>query len=111
MRTLALGQLVHVAAAVNPFEYGELAVLATATRTAFPLGDLPLLVITRGLQDEEGPQAERLEDDHQEDQRSLVALSRRGEQLIASRSGHHVQLDEPALIVSAVQGFLCSVRN
>lgn len=53
----------------NPFEYDELAVLATATRTAFPLGDLPVLVITRGLQDEEGPQAERLEGDHQHHRR------------------------------------------
>jgi pimeloyl-ACP methyl ester carboxylesterase len=111
MRTWALGQLGHVAAAVNPFEYDELALLAAAAQSEFPLGDLPLLVITRGLKDDEGPEAERLEDEHQRDQQTLVALSRRGEQVIASRSGHHVSLDEPELVVNVLQKLLRSVRD
>jgi pimeloyl-ACP methyl ester carboxylesterase len=112
MRTWALGQVSHVAAGVNPFEHEDLAELrANQTKTEHPLADLPLIVITRGIVDESGPEAARLEQDHQQDQASLVRLSRAGRQMIAARSGHHVQLDEPELVARAVQQLLGSLRN
>jgi len=56
MRTWALGQVKHVAAAQNPFELEELAALRAARQALpFPLGDLPLVVITRGLPEDSGP--------------------------------------------------------
>jgi hypothetical protein len=110
MRTWALGRIGHVAAAVNPFEHDELAELRFRTRGEHPLGDLPLVVITRGLADETGPDVRRLEAEHRSDQAAMAAWSRRGRQIIAARSGHHVQLDEPALVVTAIRELVADIR-
>jgi pimeloyl-ACP methyl ester carboxylesterase len=72
MRTWALGQLGHVAAAVNPVEHEELAALrAEQAKGKYPLGDLPLVVITRGMPEENGPNAQALEDEHRRNHAGL----------------------------------------
>jgi pimeloyl-ACP methyl ester carboxylesterase len=109
MRTWALGRLGHVAAAINPFEHEELAELRSGARGEYPLGDLPLVVITRGLPEESGPDALRLEEEHRSDQAAMAAWSRRGKHIIATRSGHHVQLDEPTLVITAIRELLASI--
>jgi pimeloyl-ACP methyl ester carboxylesterase len=109
MRSWALGRLGHVAAAVNPFEHEELAELRSRARGEHPLGELPLVVITRGLPDESGPDAQRLESEHRADQAAMARMSRRGTQIIAERSGHHVQLDQPALVVATIRGVVESI--
>jgi len=111
MRTWALGRLGHVAAAVNSFEHEELAELRARAQGDYPLDDLPLVVITRGLPDEEGPDAPRLEAEHRSDQSAMAAMSRRGRQIIASRSGHHVPLDEPALVIATIQEVATSISR
>lgn len=111
MRTWALGRLGHVAAAVNPFEHEELAELRSRARGEYPLGGLPLVVLTRGLPDETGPDAPRLEADHRSDQAAMAAWSRRGKQVIAARSGHHVPLDEPALVITTIRDVLAGIRS
>lgn len=111
MRAWALGRIGHVAAAVNPFEHEELAALRASSKGEYPLGDLPLVVITRGLADESGPDAARREAEHQQDQRAIAVWSRRGRHVVASRSGHHVQLDEPALVVSEIRQLLSALRQ
>ena len=104
MRTWALGRVGHVVAGVNPVEYEELAALRTQrASTAYPLGELPLLVITRGLAEEPGGDAAAREAEHKTDHAAIAALSRRGKQIIAEHSGHHVQLEEPQLVVSAIE--------
>jgi len=104
MRTWALGQLGHLAAAANPVEHEELAALrAERLKTEYPLGDLPLVVITQGMPDETGPSAAAMEEEHRKDHAAVAALSRRGKQVIAAHSGHHVQLEEPELVVSAIK--------
>jgi hypothetical protein len=42
---------------------------------------------------------------------AVAALSRRGKQVIAARSGHHVQLEEPELVVSAIQQVVAAARK
>ena len=103
MRAWALGRWQHVAAAVNPFESEELAALrAERAKIEHPLGNMPLVVLTRGISDEDGPDGKTLEDEHQKDQAALAALSTQGRQIIAARSGHHVQLDEPDLVIKSI---------
>jgi pimeloyl-ACP methyl ester carboxylesterase len=112
MRTWGLGQIGHVVAAVNPFEAEELAELRARGSTGkYPLGDLPLVVITRGLGDGQGDSARVREDDHRRDQAALARMSRRGRQVIASKSGHHVQIDDPALVVRTIREFLETPRR
>jgi pimeloyl-ACP methyl ester carboxylesterase len=104
MRAWALGQLGHVAAGVNPFEHEELALLrAERMKTAYPLGDMPLIVLTRGIPDEHGPEAKALEEEHRQAHKAIGGMSRKGKLIVATRSGHHVQLDEPELVIKSIR--------
>jgi len=110
MRSWALGRIGHVLAAVNPVEADELAGLHAHSQGDHPLGDLPLIVITRGLPEEPGPAGAAREAEHRQDHAAIAALSRRGKQVIAEHSAHHVQLQEPDLVISAIQEVLQSIR-
>jgi pimeloyl-ACP methyl ester carboxylesterase len=104
MRAWTLAQLGHIAAGVNPFEHEELAALrAERTKSQYPLGDKPLIVLTRGIPDED---SKELEEEHRRDHAAIATISRNGKLVIASRSGHHVQLDEPELVVNAIREVL-----
>jgi pimeloyl-ACP methyl ester carboxylesterase len=103
MRTWALSRWQHLAAAVNPVEIEELALLhAERAQREHPLGDMPLVVLTRGLPDEEGPDAKTREEEHRKDHAAAALMSTRGRLIVAERSGHHVQLDEPGLVVTSI---------
>ena len=112
MRAWALAHIGHILAGVNPVEHEELAALrAERAKSEHPLGDLPLVVITRGVPDESGPNAAALEAEHRKDHTSVAALSRRGTLVIAAHSGHHVQLEEPELVVSAIRDVVAAGRR
>jgi pimeloyl-ACP methyl ester carboxylesterase len=112
MRTWALARWQHVAAAVNPFESEELAGLrAKRAKSDQPLGDMPLVVLARGISDETGPDAKTREDDHQKEQAALAMLSRNRKRLVATQSGHHIQLDEPNLVIKSIGEVLKDVRK
>lgn len=102
MRTWTLGRWQHIAAANNPFELEELAALRADHAKPYPLGDRPLIVVTRGRPDETGPDADALEKAHRQDHARLAALSTKGKLVIAEQSGHHVQLDQPELVIQLV---------
>lgn len=106
MRTWALGTVKHIAAYVNPFEAEELALmLAAQKQQEYPLGDVPLVVLTAGRVQYDEP---GLQDDHQRSQAALARLSRRGKQIIAKESGHHIHIDEPALVIEALRELLAA---
>jgi hypothetical protein len=63
------------------------------------LGDLPLVVLSRGRAEDDAAG----EEGHRVEQAQLVALSRFGRQVVAERSGHHIPLQEPELVVSAIR--------
>jgi pimeloyl-ACP methyl ester carboxylesterase len=111
MRTWTLAQLGHVAAAVNPFENEELASLrAERAKSEHPLGDMPLIVLTRGISEKDGPDG-RAEEEHRRDHAAIAAMSRNGKLVIAAHSGHHVQLDEPELVIKSIRDVLAAVRK
>ena len=112
MRTWALGTVKHVAAAVNPFEIEELAGLAAqSAKNDRPLGDLPLVVLTRGLPEESGADGAAREEEHRKDHVLLAAFSRNGKLVIAAHSGHHVQIQEPELVVNAIREVVTAARK
>jgi pimeloyl-ACP methyl ester carboxylesterase len=70
-----------------------------------PLGDLPLIVITPlavQYDAEPGFTAEEIRRDHLQLQAELATLSPRGKQVFAHKSGHPVQLDDPAVVIRAI---------
>lgn len=112
MRTWALGQLGHGAAAVNPFENEELAGLrAERAKNQYPLGDKPLIVLTRGIWEDAGPDGKALEEEHRRDHAKVAEMSRNGKLIVAAKSGHHIQLDEPELVIKAIQDVLAALRK
>jgi pimeloyl-ACP methyl ester carboxylesterase len=72
---------------------------------------MPLIVLTRGMADEKGTDASRREAEHRNDHAALAALSTRGKLVIAERSGHHVQLDQPELVAQAVTDALTALTR
>lgn len=112
MRTWSYAQVKMHISNDNDFEAEELGILrAERTRTAHVLGDLPLIVLSRGLPEDSSPAGRTGEQEHTRDQASLVALSRVGKQIIAKRSGHHIPLDQPDLVVAAIRDVIAGARR
>jgi pimeloyl-ACP methyl ester carboxylesterase len=88
---------------------------AARAKAPHPLGDVPLVVLTRGREDypAELPARTRaaLTRDRLRLQADLVGLSRDGKQVIARRSGHEIHLDEPEVVVRAVREVVEAVRR
>ena len=106
MRVWALGTIKHIAAYVNPFEAEELALMIAAVKDKeFPLGDLPLTVITAGRAQYDDAQ---MQQDHTHSQAAMAKLSRNGKQIIATESGHHVHIDQPQLVTDAIRDLLAA---
>jgi hypothetical protein len=59
--------------------------------------------LTRGIPDETGPDAKSLEEDHRRDHQTLALMSQRGKLIVAEHSGHHIQLQEPELVVASIR--------
>jgi pimeloyl-ACP methyl ester carboxylesterase len=85
-----------------------------------PLGDLPLIVLSRGTPEQPtGPEssAEASEsmkarwEVRNELQRELAALSTNGRQIIATESGHHIYADQPQLVLDSVRELVGIVRS
>jgi pimeloyl-ACP methyl ester carboxylesterase len=68
-----------------------------------PLGDIPLIVLTRGKYDYPAPLAASLTKEHQEQQARMVQLSTRARQITIPDSGHEIQIDAPEKVVAAIR--------
>ena len=65
------------------------------------LGDVPLVVIAHGIPFPS--MFAELEPGFRESQERLAALSRRGELVIAERSNHNINMDQPEIVVDAIR--------
>jgi pimeloyl-ACP methyl ester carboxylesterase len=111
MRTWALSQVKHYAAAVNPFEGEELAsMIADDKKTDHPLGDRPLIVLSRGTPAHKG-EDQWIEDERVKGQAALVGLSTKGRQIIAAGSGHHIQIQDPELVTRSIADVVTAARR
>lgn len=79
------------------------------------LGDLPLIMISRGLAEPipglsvaENQQNEQV---WQEMQAELVTLSQRSEHLVAEKSGHSIPLQQPELVIDAIRRLVLAPRT
>jgi pimeloyl-ACP methyl ester carboxylesterase len=112
MRTWSISQVKHHIVNDNPFAAEEMAaLLAERTTKKHALGDMPLVVLTRGGTEREAAENPAGEEKRKSNQVSLVALSRVGKQVVASRSGHHIPLDEPELVITAIRDVLAVLRK
>ena len=71
------------------------------------IGDLPLIVLTRGISDN----SQQESDARNQLQQELLQLSTNGKQIIASESGHHIYADQPELLIESVEDLVLLVRE
>jgi hypothetical protein len=110
MRTWSISQVKHHIVNDNPFAGEEMAaLLAERTTKKNALGDMPVIVLSRGGTEREAANDPAGEETRKTHQASLVTLSRVGKHVIALRSGHHIPLDEPDLLVAAIRDVLAAV--
>ena len=80
------------------------------------LGDLPLVSVVAGRAGEPPPgvaaaEWARLAAEKRRQKEGLAGLSSRGRVVIAGRSGHHIHLEEPALVVEALRQVVAAARR
>ena len=95
----------------------EAAIAATTAKTATPLDDKPLVVVSAGrLSWSERDRATGTPyvaalQDHVRSEAFLASLSRNSRFRVAGASFHLVHLDEPALVIDAIEDALTAARN
>ena len=55
------------------------------------------------MSEESGPDSKAFEAEHRNEHEAIARLSTNGRLIIAEKSGHHVQLDEPDLVVISIR--------
>jgi len=79
------------------------------------LGNIPLTVIRHGIPDlfssMPAEQAKRSEQVWQELQTELARLSSNGQLLVAEKSGHAIQIDQPSLVVDTIRQMVDKIRG
>jgi pimeloyl-ACP methyl ester carboxylesterase len=81
-----------------------------------PFGDLPLVVLTRGVSpymDPSKPQSalnKAMEDENEKIHKELAALSSKGKQRVVPGASHGIQGDKPAAVTQAVVEVLAQIK-
>lgn len=81
-----------------------------------PFGDLPLLVLTRGVSpysDPSKPQSainKAMEDENEKIHQEIAALSSKGKQRVIPGASHGIQGDQPAAVIQAVVEVLGQIK-
>lgn len=112
-RLWALAQPTHHVADDDPFWPDELQAMYQSRRDKpATLGALPLIVISRDLaRAEEIEAGEGLAAERRALQDDLAALSTRGRLVVATGSGHHVQLERPEIVIDAIRTILDEIAS
>jgi pimeloyl-ACP methyl ester carboxylesterase len=100
MKALAVQPAFFRAMADDPASFSRERDTLGSLSGAGALGDMPLVVVTHG-QKFPGPAAV-LEDGWLDGQHRLAALSSRGTLVVAERSNHMVQSDQPEIVLAAI---------
>jgi pimeloyl-ACP methyl ester carboxylesterase len=113
-RALVLANPNHLATArgeIEALERGD-------TEPVTTLGDLPLIVLSHGHFDPStlgaditAEIANQYEQTWQELQVELTALSSNSKRIVAEQSGHNIHLDQPELVISAIQDIVAVVKK
>jgi pimeloyl-ACP methyl ester carboxylesterase len=86
-------------------------IYAERSKGKYSLGSTPLIVMTRGIANDDEQTNKQLLEDHDKMQLDLLTLSSNSKHIIARKSGHHIQLDEPKLVINAIKQVVKAARN
>jgi hypothetical protein len=118
-RTWAFSQMRFYLSNDSQFTGDEVAsIRADRQKNEYPLGDRPLVVLTRGRPAvanppgvTDGPTQAQREQERKAHQADLASLSRIGKQVIAEGSRHEIQLDAPDLVVQAIRDVIAATTK
>jgi pimeloyl-ACP methyl ester carboxylesterase len=117
MRLWFLGQPPRDAAGPDFWSEELQAMYIARAKTPYQLGDRPLVVLlgkSGGGNPPPGISADqwrRLSDEKMQQKIGLANLSRNSKLIVAERSGHHIQLDEPHAVTDAIRLVVDAVRH
>jgi pimeloyl-ACP methyl ester carboxylesterase len=117
IRLWAQAQPVYEAASAAEREWSpeELAQMyANRGKPEYMLGDMPLVVLTRGeggYEDLPNASARELEEERLRLQAELARLSRNGRQVIDKKSGHNIHLEDPGLVIDSIRQVVEAARG
>ena len=120
VQKVRLWMLAHpkLSAAADDFWPEELQALFVARAAEpTPLGDKPLIVLIGAGKGEPAPPGispeewTRLAEEKRQQKVGMAKLSRNHQIILAEHSGHHVQLDQPELVITAIQQVVDSART
>jgi len=78
----------------------------TSVAEVFGLGDLPLIVVSHGLPDitsgVDSAEQDLFEEEWTRMQLELVGLSSNSKHVVAEKSGHYIQFDQPELVIESI---------
>jgi pimeloyl-ACP methyl ester carboxylesterase len=85
-------------------------------KTPYQLGDMPLLVLLANEYGKPPPDIsasewKRINEEKRQQKVELTNLSRNSRLVVAEKSGHHIQLDEPRVVTDAVRVVVSAVRH
>jgi len=98
---------------INDFRADFSEVFQTTINKKYPVGNVPLIVLTEQKifdpKNEDGYTKEQFEwNIHLQEQ--LTKLSSNSIQIITTKSGHHIQLDQPDLVVAAIKEMISTIK-
>src|SRR5262249_18881103 len=79
-----------------------------------PLGDMPLIVLRAykdGPPEDPSYSPEQHDGNNKKLPQELTGLSRNGKLILTEKSGHHIQLDEPELVIGAIRQVVEAARS
>ena len=107
-----------LSAASDDYWAEELQALYVArAKTPYSLGNIPLIVLIGTGKGEQAPpnisaeEWKRLVEEKRQQKAGFVNLSHNSQLIYAEKSGHHIQLDEPELVVNAIRKVVETVRR
>lgn len=103
-----VGQPKHWAATSNEYTGEEAERLYQIDhQTPHPLGAIPLIVLSQDMSKRTDEHA-RI---HIRTQQAMAKYSERGQQIVVTGAGHHIQLERPEAVIDAIRQVLSAVRR
>jgi pimeloyl-ACP methyl ester carboxylesterase len=117
MRIWALSQPPKASRGEGFFAEELQAMYEARAKQTFPLGDRPLVVLLPKLEygnppfDLSAEEWKRIVDEKRQQKLDFTKLSRNSKVIIAENSGHHIQLDEPQVVIDAIRTVSDAVKR
>ena len=90
----------------------DLADVYALTRTKdarYRIGNIPLIVLTRSIEGDQGPLTPKLAYNEQMED-ALAHASPLGKHIVATTTDHHIQLTEPDLVITSIRETLTKMK-